>query len=88
MRFPYLIEPLRGLPDGTVVDGEIVALDDDGRPVFNLLQNFNSESARILYFVFHRLCYKQRDLVHLPLVKRRELLQSLQFDDRRVAISD
>jgi hypothetical protein len=30
-RFPYIVEPLRGLPEGTVVDGEIVALDDDGR---------------------------------------------------------
>jgi ATP-dependent DNA ligase len=49
-RFPYIVEPLRNLPDGTVVDGEIVALDDDGRPVFNLLQNFTSESARIRYF--------------------------------------
>jgi ATP-dependent DNA ligase len=39
-RFPYIVEPLCELPGGTVVDGEIVALDDDGRPVFNLLQNF------------------------------------------------
>jgi ATP-dependent DNA ligase len=39
-RFPYIVEPLRNLPDGTVVDGEIVALDDDGRPAFNLLPNF------------------------------------------------
>ena len=31
-RFPYIVEPLGELPDGTVVDGEIVALDDDGRP--------------------------------------------------------
>jgi ATP-dependent DNA ligase len=50
-RFPYIIDPLRQLPDRTVVDGEIVALDDDGRPVFNLLQNFTSESARIRYFL-------------------------------------
>jgi ATP-dependent DNA ligase len=36
-RVLHIVEPLRGLPDGTVIDGEIVALDDDGRPVFNLL---------------------------------------------------
>ena len=87
-RFPYIIEPLRGLPDGTVVDGEIVALDDDGRPVFNLLQNFTSESDRIRYFVFDILCYKNRDLLRLPLIKRRALLRSLKFDDGRVAITD
>jgi DNA ligase D-like protein (predicted ligase) len=88
-RFPYIVEPLRGLPDGTVVDGEIVALDDDGRPVFNLLQNYASESARIRYFVFDLLCYKNRDLGRLPLMERREMLRSLiKFDAGRIVISD
>ena len=88
-RFPYIIEPLRGLPDGTVVDGEIVALDDDGRPVFNLLQNFTSEAGRIRYFVFDLLFYDNRDLTGLPLLKRREMLRSLvNFDHERVKISE
>lgn len=87
-RFPYIVEPLRSLPDGTVVDGEIVALDNDGRPVFNLLQNFTSESDRIRYFLFDLLCYKDRDLTRLPLVKRRGLLRSLKFDDQRIVIAD
>jgi len=88
-RFPYIVEPLRGLPDGTVVDGEIVALDDDGRPVFNLLQNFTSESGRVRYFLFDLLCYENRDLTSLPLIKRREMLRSLiKFDDARVKISE
>jgi len=87
-RFRYIVEPLRGLPDGTVVDGEIVALDDDGRPVFNLLQNFTSESSRIRYFLFDLLCYKDRDLTRLPLVRRRGLLRSVRFDDPRIAIAD
>src|SRR6266851_2601862 len=38
-RFWSLIRPLQPLADETVVDGEIVALDDAGRPSFHLLQN-------------------------------------------------
>jgi DNA ligase D-like protein (predicted ligase) len=87
-RFPHIVEPLRGLPDGTVVDGEIVALDDDGRPVFNLLQNFTSESGRIRYFVFDLLCSKNRDFTRLPLLKRREMLHSIKFAGGRIAISE
>ena len=88
-KFPYIVEPLCGLPDGTVIDGEIVALNDDGRPVFNLLQNFTSEAARIRYFVFDLLCYNNRDLTGLPLLKRRDMLRSLiKFEGGRVKISE
>jgi ATP-dependent DNA ligase len=69
-KFPYVAEALRGLPEGTVVDGEVVALDDSGRPTFNLLQNSTSEAARIRYFVFDLLCYKNRDLTHTSLAAR------------------
>jgi ATP-dependent DNA ligase len=51
-RFPYIAELLRELPDRTVVDREIVAPDNDTRPVVNLLQNFTSGSARIRYSLF------------------------------------
>src|SRR6266404_8517054 len=39
-QYPYIVEALNDLPDDTVVDGEIVALDDAGRPIFHLLQQF------------------------------------------------
>ena len=88
-RFPYLVEPLSNLPDGTVLDGEIVALDDDGRPIFNLLQNFTSEAGRIRYFVFDLLCYKYRDLTGLSLRERRKLLRSLvKLDGGRIRLSE
>src|ERR1700694_2401278 len=60
-QYPYVVEALGDLPNGTVIDGEIVALDDSGRPEFNLLQNYRRDAARIRYFVFDLLCQKNRD---------------------------
>jgi ATP dependent DNA ligase domain len=54
-KFPYIVEALAGLPAQTVVDGELVALDDRGRPEFNLLQNFRGAAARIHYYIFDLL---------------------------------
>src|SRR6266403_181335 len=76
-QFPYIVEALAGLPAGTVVDGEVVAIDESGRPNFNLLQNFRAESSRIEYYIFDLLCWKDRDLTRVPLVERRALLKSL-----------
>jgi bifunctional non-homologous end joining protein LigD len=51
-QYPYVVEALAELPEGTVVDGEVVALDDSGRPNFNLLAQFRSGASRIHYFIF------------------------------------
>jgi len=86
---PYLIEALHDLPEGTVVDGEVVALDDSGRPTFNLLQQFRSEASRIRYFVFDLLICKNHDLTRLPLTERRGLMKSLlKLRSPRVRISE
>ena len=79
LQYPYIVEALADLPDGTVIDGEVVALDDSARPQFNLLQNYRSEARRIRYFVFDLLCYDNRDTTCLPLVERRILLHTLKF---------
>jgi len=76
-QFPYIVEALVDLPDETVVDGELVAIDDSGRPNFHLLQNFRADASRIHYYIFDLLCYKDRDLTRLSLIERRELLISL-----------
>ena len=68
---------LEKLPPGTVIDGELVALDRDGVPRFNLLQNYRSASAHLMYFVFDILMHKGKDVTKLPLSERRELLWSV-----------
>ena len=88
-QYPHLIEALAELPEGTVVDGEIVALDESGRPNFNLLQNFRSGAAHIHYFIFDLLVCKEHDLTKLPLSERRKLMKSvLRLRTPRVRISE
>jgi len=88
-QFPLIVEALDDLPQDTVIDGEVVAINRSGRPDFNLLQTFRSEASRIHYFVFDLLVYENRDLTHLPLIERRELMRSLlKFRSPRIRVSD
>ena len=87
--YPLIVEALAELPNETVVDGEIVALDDSGKPDFNLLQNFRREAQHIHYFIFDLLIFQDRDLTRLPLTKRRELLKShLETKSGRIRIAE
>jgi len=87
--YPLIVEALGDLPEDTVVDGEVVALDESGFPAFSLLQNYRSEASRIHFFVFDLPVYQGRDLTRLPLIERREIMRSaLKFNSGRVRITD
>jgi DNA ligase D-like protein (predicted ligase) len=74
-RYPAIVRGLAGLPDETVIDGEVVALDEDGRPSFNALQNYNGSNTPIYYFVFDVMVLAGRDVKGEPLEARRDLLE-------------
>jgi len=75
VRYPGIVKALAPMPDETVIDGEVVALDRDGKPSFNTLQNYGSAGAPLHFYIFDLLILKGRDVMSEPLVKRRELLQ-------------
>ena len=75
LRYADVVKGLAKLPDETVIDGEVIALDDDGRPSFNILQNYGSSKAPVLYFVFDVMILAGRDVMKEPLDARRELLE-------------
>lgn len=76
-RFPTVTRALDRLPDETVIDGEIVAVSEDGLPSFNLLQNFGSATHAILFYAFDLLILAGTDLRSRPLEQRRALLREL-----------
>jgi bifunctional non-homologous end joining protein LigD len=73
-RFPTIAEALRRLPDGTIIDGEIVALNADGRPAFNLLRTLPDDDPNVYYYAFDALAYRGRRLLGAALEQRRKAL--------------
>jgi DNA ligase D-like protein (predicted ligase) len=76
-RFPTITRALNRLPDETVIDGEIVAVNEAGVPSFNLLQNFGGAEHTILFYAFDLLILAGTDLRSRPLEQRRALLREL-----------
>ena len=74
-KYPAIAKALAAMPDETVIDGEIVALEA-GRPSFNALQNHGSSTGQLFYYVFDVMVVAGKDVMALPLEARREILRS------------
>jgi len=86
-KFQYIADALKRLPDNTVVDGEVVALDESGRTDFKLLQNFRSAATQIHYYVFDVLFHKGKLLTSKPLSERRALLDKICPTNEHISVS-
>jgi ATP-dependent DNA ligase len=62
------------LPEETVIDGEVVALDETGRPSFGAFQN-GSSGTMLLFFAFDLLFIAGRSVQKRSLEERRQLLR-------------
>jgi bifunctional non-homologous end joining protein LigD len=73
-KYPSIVAALAGLPDDTVIDGEVVALDDEGKPSFGALQNSGADTP-VVFFVFDVMMIAGVSVRSQPLDARRELLE-------------
>ncbi|HTK44791.1 MAG TPA: non-homologous end-joining DNA ligase [Patescibacteria group bacterium] len=73
-----------------IVDGEVVAIGEDGLPDFSLLQEATGgASTRFVYQAFDLLHLDGRSLLNVPLESRKQLLRSvLRAADTRVRFAD
>ena len=86
-KFGYIAEAFEDLPDETVLDGELVGLDEQGISSFNLLQNFKSAEKQIHYYVFDALVWKGKNLLDSPLHERRDILAKIVPRNDHIALS-
>ncbi|MBV8573210.1 MAG: non-homologous end-joining DNA ligase [Acidobacteriaceae bacterium] len=76
-RFEPVSAAMERLEDGIILDGEIVALDESGRPSFNLLQHYRTGASKLAYYAFDLLAYRHHELRVLPLSRRRQILEAV-----------
>jgi bifunctional non-homologous end joining protein LigD len=88
-KFSPIADALRKPGFDAVMDGEIVVVDDQGHPNFQMLQNYQkTKSGHLLYYVFDLLHFRGHDVTGLPLIRRKELLKKVLPSSPKIKFSD
>jgi len=80
------VPELTDLPEGLVLDGELIALGDDGLPSFPRLSNrilHGHEDIHVTFVIFDVLAQDGESTMELPYAKRRGILEQLNSPGRR-----
>jgi bifunctional non-homologous end joining protein LigD len=87
--FPEIAQAMQDLPvESAIVDGEVVALDEAGRPSFSLMQQrtgmthpgargSRNRAVPIVYYAFDLLYLNGHNLMASPLEERKALLEQM-----------
>ncbi len=87
--YPRVFDGLQKLNLRAVLDGEIVALDENDKPSFQLLQQIADDpSIPLHYYVFDLLELNGKNLRHLPLLQRKEMLRKILKSNEVIRYSD
>jgi bifunctional non-homologous end joining protein LigD len=88
-KFYPVAEALQDIDANVVLDGEIIAVNDEGKGDFQRLQQWQKTGkGHLIYYVFDMLWINGRDITGLPLIERKELLQKILPDSDIIRYSD
>ena len=77
-RYHEVIDALSAWDTNAVLDGEVVALDENGHSKFQFLQNWqSSQRGSLVYYVFDILWLDGYDVTQMPLLERKQLLKEI-----------
>lgn len=75
------------LPDGTVLDGELIVPGKDGKPDFEaMMSRFKSKKSGypIQFCVFDIIYYNGNKINHLPLLERKNIISELEPNSEKI----
>lgn len=79
-KYPDIVQALESFPGEVwMLDGEIVVLDGNGVPSFQLLESYTPAQSEgyLCYYAFDLLNFQGKTLMQLPLENRKQMLRSL-----------
>jgi len=77
-KYAPVAKALQAIKHDVILDGEIVVVDDEGRPHFEWLQHWHKEPyGHIKYYVFDILWCDGHDVRSMPLMQRKILLKNI-----------
>src|SRR5690606_38684727 len=87
--YPAVANELSKLRETAVFDGEIVVLNENNKPDFQKLQQYDhNPKLLILYYVFDCLSYRGKSIMQLPLIERKEIAMKALGKSKIVRYSD
>lgn len=87
--YSLIANELKKFSADVIIDGEIVVLNENGLPSFQLLQYYNTDPDHpIKYYVFDLLHLNGHDAYSLPLLERKKLLKEVIPQSELIVYSD
>ncbi len=88
-RYTAIAQSLEKIKHKAVLDGEIVLLNEKGRPDFQRLQHYDdNQEYPLVYYVFDLLSYNDENTKDLPLIDRKKLLKKIVGKNSIIRYSD
>lgn len=88
-KYPVIVEELKSFGHDAILDGELVVLDGNGKPQFQLMQDFHKrKEGRLMYYVFDLLYLDGYDLRATQLLERKQMLKKILNESDIIKYSD
>jgi bifunctional non-homologous end joining protein LigD len=87
--YPKVAEELKKIKANAILDGEIIALNENQKPDFQKLQQYGEHrSLQLVYYIFDCLMVHGKSTLHLPLAERKEIARQLIPESNIVRYAD